>query len=41
MALDQNSPQFLNQLKTLAQGFLQWAGEEGQEGHHPPSQQQH
>jgi 8-oxo-dGTP pyrophosphatase MutT (NUDIX family) len=41
MAFDQTSPQFLNQLRTLAKGFLQWAGEEGQEGHHPPSPQQH
>lgn len=41
MPVDQTSPQFLGQLRNLAKGFLAWAGEEGQEGHHPPDPAQH
>jgi hypothetical protein len=32
---DQTSPDFLEQLKTFAKGFLAWVGEEGNEPEHP------
>jgi 8-oxo-dGTP pyrophosphatase MutT (NUDIX family) len=41
MPLDQTAPDFLNTLRNLAQGFLDWSSQEAQEGHHPPSPQQH